>query len=183
MYGKVTEKEPEINIEAATVEDAAAIAHIQKEGWLATYPNEEHGITEEDILSKDFESEERIQRRIERLKAEGETTQTWIARQSGRVIGYSSAVRGDEINKVVSVYLLPECQGKGLGSRLLRQALEWLGDEKDISLGVVPYNKTAIQFYEKFGFRLGGPVPHDVPTFATGKDMPEIEMTRLKAVQ
>ena len=51
---------PYTSIEVASPEDAEAIANIQKETWLATYPNEEYGITEDDIKSKEFTSEKRI---------------------------------------------------------------------------------------------------------------------------
>jgi ribosomal protein S18 acetylase RimI-like enzyme len=166
----------EFCISPATLEDAAAIAHIQHEGWLATYQNKEYNITADDILSKNFESAERLQKRVDRLSKEGETAQTWIARENGLVIGYSSALKGEDKNKITSVYLLLEHQGKGVGTQLLQHALEWLGGDKDITLGVVPYNTAAIHFYEKFGFQLGDPITHDEPTFSTGKDMPEVEM-------
>jgi ribosomal protein S18 acetylase RimI-like enzyme len=170
------EVKKEIYITLATLEDAAAIAHIQHEGWLATYQNEKYNITANDILSKKFESAERLQKRVDRLSKEGETTQTWIARENEQVIGYSSALKGEDTNKITSVYLLPEYQGKGVGTQLLQHALEWLGGEKDITLGVVPYNSAAIHFYQKFGFQLGDPIIHEEPTFSTGKDMPEVAM-------
>ena len=40
----------------AQPEDAAGIAHVRKETWLATYPSEELGVTVEDVISKDLES-------------------------------------------------------------------------------------------------------------------------------
>ena len=95
-----SEREPDFLIEEANLEDASSIAHVQKESWLAIYPNEEHDITPEDILSKNFESEERIEKRIVRLKAEGNHSKTWVVRQKEQVIGYSSAIRGEEANQI-----------------------------------------------------------------------------------
>ena len=36
------------------------IVFVLKTTWLATYPNKKYGITKEDILSKDFDSEKKI---------------------------------------------------------------------------------------------------------------------------
>ena len=96
------------------------------------------------------------------------------------MVSYSSAAKSDNANKITSVYLLPKFQGKGIGTMLLQQALDWLGNEKDVTLGVVPYNQSAIRFYEKSGFQLREPIQHDQPTFATGKDMAEVKMVRAK---
>lgn len=174
------EQEPEIVIERANPEDAASIAHIQHESWLATYPNEEYGISADDIRAQGFEREERINVWTERLGNESDLVQTLVARRDGIVIGYSSAVKREDSNFIYSIYLLPEFQGQGVGSKLLTQVLEWLGDDKDTALGVVPYNKTAIAFYEKFGFEVRNPVMHDTPMLANGTDMPEVEMFRPK---
>ena len=41
-------------VNEAQPEDAAGIARVRKETWLATYPNVELGVNVEDILSKDL---------------------------------------------------------------------------------------------------------------------------------
>jgi ribosomal protein S18 acetylase RimI-like enzyme len=168
--------ESDLSIEIATPADAAAMAHIQKEGWLTTYPNVEYGITTSDILTKDFDSSARIQQRLKWLHEEGETTFSWVARLNSRVVGYCSVEKKEAANKIAALYVLPGFQGRGIGSRLLWQALGWLGGHKNITLGVVSYNQRAINFYQKFGFEMGEPVRHEVPVMRNGKDLPELEM-------
>ncbi|MEL6356108.1 MAG: GNAT family N-acetyltransferase, partial [Bacteroidota bacterium] len=43
--------------------------------------------------------------------------------------------------------------GKGVAAELLRLALEWIGEESTVKLGVIHYNNRAIRFYEKHGFK------------------------------
>lgn len=51
------------------------------------------------------------------------------------------------------MYVAPEAQGKGVGSKLMNQVLDWYGRDQDIYLEVVSYNQNAINFYKRFGFR------------------------------
>ena len=168
-----------MTITEANPEDARTLAYIKQITWLTSYTNEEYGITEADVKSKEFECEKLIHNRVQHLEADRTANQTWVAREKAEIAGYCRAVKGDEFNEIVTLYLLPKWQSKGVGSRLLRRALEWLGDDKDVVLGVVQYNENAIRFYEKFGFELGERIHHDAPTFPSGKDLPEVAM-RLK---
>ena len=165
-----------IEIRDAKPEDAQDIAAIQKAGWLATYVNTEKGITKEDIITKDFESQERIARWEEGIK-NPEGRRMFIVKKDGKVVGFCTAGKETNINRLLSLYVLPEVHGHGLGSRLMQEALQWLGDEKDIVLDVVSYNQNAINFYEKHGFRKTD--KHLEPfAFENGKVLPEIEMIR-----
>lgn len=49
-------------------------------------------------------------------------------------------------------------QGKGIAQRLTEMAIEWLGKETAIKLGVISFNQRAIRFYEKFGFKDTGEI-------------------------
>jgi ribosomal protein S18 acetylase RimI-like enzyme len=168
----------EITITTAKPEDARVLAQIKQVIWLATYRNAELGIDEKDILSKDFLCEERIAKRAEHMQRDDGINHTLVARVGGEIVGYGRAVKGVDFNEIVTLYLLPKWQGRGIGSRLMRQELDWLGEEKDVVLGVVLYNAKAIRFYEKFGFKLRGEVGHTEPTFPSGRDLPELEMRR-----
>jgi ribosomal protein S18 acetylase RimI-like enzyme len=55
--------------------------------------------------------------------------------------------------------------GKGVGDELMTHALCWMGDQADVTLGVIYYNERAIRFYEKFGFRDTGKIVgnHKIP--------------------
>ena len=142
------------SIEVASPDDAEAIAHIQKETWLATYPNEEYGITEDDIKSKEFTSEKRILGWKERFENPSKDIQTFVVKEGNDVVGFCTLSKGEIENIVRALYLLPSAQGKGLGKELLMKGLQWLGSEKDISLHVAKYNSGAIDFYSKCGFEI-----------------------------
>lgn len=170
-----------IVIRDATGDDVYAIRNVQKVGWLATYPNEHFGITREDILEHFNDTGEEFIKRMEERKKTTNTspnTHTWVAViEQKEVIGFCIARKGEE-NRVASLYVLPSYHGNGIGKMLMKEALQWIGENKKIWIGVASYNNHAISFYEKFGFHKANIVPHDCVTpLPSGKAIPEIEMS------
>lgn len=169
-----------ISILDAVPKDAEAIREVSRLGWLATYPNDEHGITREDIDERfAFKTEKDRQKLIEdrKQKIADPLWRYWVAKDGEEVIGFSIARRGEKSNIVEAIYLLPDYQGKGLGEQLTQTALVWLGKEKDIEVNVAKYNDRAIKFYEKFGFRKTGIEPlSEITKLPSGKRIPQIEM-------
>jgi ribosomal protein S18 acetylase RimI-like enzyme len=86
----------------------------------------------------------------------------WLAERDGVAIGYAQAGPCDLPHADVTatcaelkrIYLAPDAQGAGLGSRLMSQALGWL--ERDgprrIWIGVWSGNRRARRLYEHLGF-------------------------------
>lgn len=172
-----------ITLTKGVPQDAETLARIKLRIWLDTYQNEVLGITAKDIYDKDFLCKQRVAKRAEHMQNDDGINYTLVARDGEKIVGYGRAVRGDEHNEIVTLYILPEWQGNGIGTMLLQHLLDWLGADQDVVLGVVPYNEKAIRFYEKFGFKLGEIIPHDKPVFPSGKDLPEVEMTRVISKQ
>lgn len=168
-----------VTLAKAVPEDAETLAQIKQRIWLTTYQNKALGITEAEILSKDFLCPQRIAKRAEHMGVTNGINYTLVARIGSEIVGYGRAVKGKKYHEIVTLYILPEWQGQGIGSMLFKALLAWLGDDSDVKLGVVPYNAKAIRFYEKFGFTLGEEIPHDSPVFPSGKDLPEVEMLRV----
>jgi ribosomal protein S18 acetylase RimI-like enzyme len=166
----------EIHIDGAIPQDARGIVNVQKEGWLATYPNEQFGVTQEDILSRNLDSDEKVATWEQRLMSQGEGSRTWVAKDGDKVVGFCSATKDDDANHLRAIYVMPQYQGRSIGSQLMEQALQWLGDSRDVVLEVVSYNEKAISFYEKLGFQKGESLPDDSATFPSGASMPEIQM-------
>ncbi len=165
-------------ITEAEAGDAAGITGVQRDVWLDTYVNEEHGITTEDIAVR-FKDPEKVNRWKKTIVEKKTTCKILVAKDEGTVVGFCIVVKGGTTNKLGAVYLLPTYQGKGLGKKLITQTLDWLGNEKDITVDVVAYNKKAIQVYEHLGFTMVGPTPaQDVATLASGKIMPEVRMVK-----
>lgn len=148
-----------ISIERATPDDAEIICDIRDRAWLKAYPNPALGITAEDIeLNAKGINGEFVPRRIAYLKEElakdsSDGLTTYVARLNGRVVGYIDP-RIDEQghHRIGAIYVEPETQGKGIGSKLMAHVLNIYGRDEDIYLEVVSYNNNAIEFYKCFGF-------------------------------
>lgn len=167
-----------IVIQKAIPEDAEGIQFVQKETWLSTYPNPELGITRDDIEAKVNEMQQGgVERVIKRIK-EDKSSQTWVARKGSKVIGFIRVQKQDEENKIRAIYILPEYQGKGTGKKLMQKALDWLGDKKKITLEVVTYNESAINFYKSFAFTVQGKTTNEAAHLPNGKELPEMLMVR-----
>jgi len=72
-----------------------------------------------------------------------------------KYLGYCIASVDQGIGEVDSLYVLPSCQGSGLGQALMERALAWLKDQgcSRIRVAVAQGNEQALGFYEKFGFK------------------------------
>jgi ribosomal protein S18 acetylase RimI-like enzyme len=161
----------------ALPQDAHGITNVRRKTWFTTYVNEEIGITREDIESshnKRTVEEESLQR-ANRIKNNPDT-RIWVAKDSGSVIGFVEAQRTDSVNRIRAFYILQEYQKHGIGTELMKKALEWLDRQKDITCEVASFNKNAIKFYKKFGFEENGPTSNDVSELPSGKMLPETEM-------
>jgi ribosomal protein S18 acetylase RimI-like enzyme len=144
----------DIQITDATASDVEGIQAVFDETWLSTYPNEEAGITREDILDirKGSLDPERLQKRREHFANPPANQKFVVAKEGGKVIGLCSLLRLEKCNKLSTIYILPQYQGKGIGRRLREAVVPFLDQEKDTTVSVAIYNKNAIAFYEKLGF-------------------------------
>ena len=80
-------------------------------------------------------------------------------------------IKGND-TEIAVLHLLatsPECQGKGIGRKMLEKTVEICRNEKVISirLDTLPWNIPGKKLYEKFGFQYKGDVKLDYPS--TGK--------------
>lgn len=172
----------EIEVDNATGEDVEGIRNVNRTAWLDTYPNEEYGITREDIEQFfDHYSESESQKRLEGRRQTINTdpgSHEWVAREGGKVVGWCYARKNGE-NRIQTLYVLPGYRNKGVGGKLLVTALDWIGPSRTILLNVVSYNQNAIDFYERFGFvKTGRPVQNGMPKLPSDKIFPEIEMAK-----
>ncbi len=79
--------------------------------------------------------------------------------------------------EVISLYLLPDCWGRGLGKVLLEAALERLREMgcREASLWVLEENRRARAFYERQGFSLSGAA---LDCEIGGKELREVRYVR-----
>lgn len=176
-----------LDIRLATPEDAAAIWSVQAEGWMATYPNEGHGITR-DGLRRHLEggSGEKIASRVVRIKERIESeasgsagAQDFVALLDGETVGFTCPfIEPSGRRRVGALYVLPSVQRLGIGHLLLERNLAWHGEDHDVYLNVAAYNTRAIRFYERHGFVLTGEEGHDEVAMVGDVRIPELEMMR-----
>ncbi len=77
-----------------------------------------------------------------------------VAEQEGGVVGYMIAEVEGIDGLIVSIAVSPEHRNRGIGSLLMREALESLCNRaRRINLQVSAENMVAITFYRKFSFR------------------------------
>lgn len=166
-----------IEIVEAMPGDASEICYVHKLVWLSTYPNQEIGITEDDIKTLKLDGSERVAIRTRFLQDQSGDNKTYIAMYGHKIIGFCVGSKTATNNLIRSLYVLPDFQGRGIGRKLLLTIIEWLGSGKDIVLGVASYNKKAQDFYLKLGFTHTGEVKEFI-TKPNGKSIPELVMLK-----
>lgn len=169
-------KKEEIKVSGAAVEDVENILKLKDEVWVAAYVNKDHSITAEDIRGREDKSPERLARMRTVVQCGDGLARVWIAKDGEEIVGMCSADKGEKMNILSALYVLPSYQRMGVGCRLLEKAFAWLGGEKPISLEVVEYNADAIVFYKRCGFEITGDA--DSYIFPGGKQMPLLEMIK-----
>jgi ribosomal protein S18 acetylase RimI-like enzyme len=173
----------ELLIEPAMPADAGELMRIKRAAWIMAYPNTAHKVTIKDIEKKFTEQDvlEGTKNWQEGIASEphGGKRQTFVARINNKAVGFSSPCFEDGQWRIGQLYVKPEFQARGIGSKLLQTALDWLGPQKDVYLHVVSYNEPAIGLYKKFGFvKTGKEFPEDYDIKKGIKLLPEIEMQR-----
>ena len=104
--------------------------------WEASVRASHHFLTEEDILRLMPQAEEAL-RQIETL---------WVVQDVRCPIGFM----GVQARKIEMLFLHPDYFRKGIGRMLVQKAF----DEQDVQyVDVNEQNPSAVQFYERMGFR------------------------------
>lgn len=88
-------------------------------------------------------------------------TTVFIARENGKAVGCGALRRHDDgIGEVKRMYTVPECQGKGIGGRILEAVLARARREglKRMVLETGDRHPAAWRVYERAGFKRCGPV-------------------------
>ena len=133
-----------------TAQDIPSVRHIAWTTWVATYGS---FIPKEDILAffNTYYTEEILIQFCEAEAARG-----FIAKISGRAAGFAKTHFDCSMLEfhLDSLYVLPEFQGKGIGSSLLRVCEDFAVslNASEMWLGVMTQNTTAFEWYTRIGF-------------------------------
>lgn len=97
--------------------------------------------------------------------------------RSGEVdVGFLATSRGSNIFKVNQLFILPEFQGRGIGSACMTGIMEEAeSEQRTVLLQVLKVNVRGIAFYRRLGFAVAGEVP---PTYSckSSRTRQEIEL-------
>lgn len=167
-----------IEIRPAALEDISAIQNLLKLVWQKTY-TPIIGAQKVEELSNIWHNSERLKLDIDR-----DNMTFLVADNNTRIIATGCLTIYEDQTKdqpktlmrnyteavIGRMYVHPAAQNQGLGKLLLERLLEPLHRGTRLSLTVEPQNKSAIEFYQRHGFKIKGPGscsedPHeDVPT-------------------
>jgi len=160
-------EEIRVEVRNMIVRDLRAVQEVARITWAQTY----RCIIAEDELRSFVEraySEESLRHRMERGVF-------LVAVLDGEVVGFADfdpdPGRPSEV-ELAALYVLPEMQGRGVGTRLLETGIGRFGAAGSLTLRVAKDNLDGRRFYEARGFRSVG--EHVWRT--AGGDVYELEM-------
>ena len=140
-----------LSIRPATAEDLPAVSALLGRTWHATYDGIYGAERVTDITG-------RWHAVATLAKGLGDPSRCFlVAEVNGRIAGTASVSRccGGTV-KLDRLYVDPDLQGRGIGSRLLDASLCAFSDASRMTIEVEPANHRAIAFYERYTFRTVG---------------------------
>ena len=131
--------------------DAASIAEISVVTWKKTY----EGLIDQSILDAREVTSKRISQWEQRILHPNDTI-VYVAEENSKILGYlwggiGRDERFSEKMEIYALYVLPDCQKKGIGS-LLVQAFKAYVSQEDFYAFVLSGNPSE-RFYLKIGCR------------------------------
>lgn len=161
--------------------DVEEIFEMKLKSWITTYA---HGkVTEQDIrniMEPRREGHLKSFRNIINNHKSGEEIYPVgikVAKVDNKIVGIVTPMIFNNQNRVGSIYILEEYQGKGLGKMLINEVLKAFPEE-DIYLHVQTENTNAIKFYENIGFTKTKDLPTEYFDKEKTKELNQIEMTK-----
>lgn len=89
----------------------------------------------------------------------------WVAWDGGVAVGYASGYREGAAIWLKKLYVLPDCQGRGVGRALMQSVIDAFVPAEEIRLLVNSGNHAAQKFYARCGFAFAGEVPVQMGDF------------------
>lgn len=167
----------QLQIRVATEADLRALVDVEEAESKAKYVNEALGVTPA-VLEAIGWGDVRAAKYRERYLAD-DRGRMWVAEVDGKVVAYAAAKKEDQANRLAKMYVAGAYQRQGIGQALLNAAEAWLGQTKEIWLGVASYDRTGIDFYYRHGYREGGSrLPEHTTVPAAGVVIPETLMIK-----
>lgn len=136
-----------LNIRKMVETDIPKVQYIAKKSWNATY----QGIIPEDVQNRFLKvaySDEMLKKRLDQI--------IFVAEHDEKIIGFINLKETEQPNTydLSAIYILPDYQGKRIGSRLIAHSIEPIKNFEKTFLEVEKDNINAVNFYRKLGFKI-----------------------------
>lgn len=145
-----------ISIRKALPADAEAMNMLYFNVWLDVYPNEQLGVSKEDLEDwlKPSITPSAIAASAESIATMPENVAAFVAEEDTKIVGFCYVSKGNpgEHNKLRAIYVNTTYQGKGVGTLLWQEAEKFFDSDISTDVQVVAYNDKAIGFYKGLGF-------------------------------
>ncbi|MFC4737146.1 GNAT family N-acetyltransferase [Bacillus daqingensis] len=134
------------HVRPMTSDDIPSVQEVAVRSWKDTYEGIIPEASQERFLQAAY-STERMELRLERSRL-------FVAEEEGRVVGFISTTNVNEEGKAMlgAIYLLPEVQGNGIGTKLLDAAISALSELQELYVEVEKDNRSGKAFYDAKGF-------------------------------
>ncbi|MGG4013203.1 N-acetyltransferase family protein [Bacillus smithii] len=129
-------------------EDIEQVQQVAKRSWNDTY----EGIIPHKIQESFLRSAYHDEMMLRRL----EQSFIFVSEANGKVVGFAnfSPVKENGTTELLAIYLLPEYQGKGIGTALLKEGIKNLTGAKKVFVDVEKENQIGTNFYKAKGFEI-----------------------------
>ncbi|KPL60987.1 GNAT family N-acetyltransferase [Rossellomorea vietnamensis] len=129
-------------------EDINQVQTVAKTSWNSTY----EGIIPLEIQERFLNTAYNDEMMIKRLNG----SSLYVAEIGGKIVGFAnfSPVRENGEVELGAIYLLPEYQGKGIGTALLQEGIKNVNGAKSVNISVEKENKSGTNFYHAKGFKV-----------------------------
>lgn len=127
-------------------EDIKEVQQVAKTSWNNTYEGIIPSSIQESFLNSAY-SDEMMKRRLD-------VSSLYIAEADGKIVGFAnfSKVKEEAEVELGAIYLLPEHQGKGMGTALLNAGINNAQNASKVLVNVEKENETGVNFYQAKGF-------------------------------
>jgi GNAT superfamily N-acetyltransferase len=150
----------EIQIKPYKADQLDAIIRLSLRAWIPVFESIQNAM-DFDVYQELYPEDWRVsqQRAVESV-CTAEDTHVWVAMDAGSITGFVAAKLNAE-NRMGEIYMVavdPDVQGRGIGSALIKFALDWM-KSAGMSIAMVetggdPGHAPARRTYEKLGFGL-----------------------------
>jgi len=171
-----------LTIRKATIDDIPAVRQLLYDTWLATYVNDELGVTQEVLKEwmKDLSDPAKIKAIRKKMNNFSPHDIYVVAFVDDELAGMCKLVRHGEGHELKAIYVLPKYQKMGIGMKLWQEVSAQSPDDvRHVIVHVVSYNQPAINFYQRLGFvQRGGVFYQDRYIMPNGVKLPLLEMVK-----